>query len=406
MEVTIVGGGIGGLATALALHQQGLRCRIYEAVPQLQAVGVGITVLPHLARELAALGLGDATRRVAVPMRESCFFNGFGQLIYRDPAPVGAAQYFIHRGDLQLALAEAVRERLGADALVLGHRCVAFEALGEQVTLRFVDPEGRTLDPVAAESVIACDGVNSAVRRQLYPHEGPPRYSGINMWRGVTWHAPFLSGGTHVRAGALDTGKMVIYPIRNSPDGARQLINWVAEIRTPTYEANDWNRPGRLEEFLPVFADWQFEWLDIARLITTAEQIFEYPMCDRDPLPRWSFGRVTLLGDAAHPMYPRGSNGAAQAIIDARCVARELATRPDPDSAFAAYEAQRREPTTRIVLANRSNPPDILIETVHARIGHRPFGRIEDVISREELAALLDNYKRIAGYHPEVLGGR
>lgn len=406
MEVTIVGGGIGGLATALALHQRGIRCRIYEAVPQLQAVGVGITVLPHLARELTALGLADAIRRVAVPMRESCFFNGFGQLIYRDPAPADAEQYFIHRGDLQVVLADAVRERLGDDALVLGHRCVTFGSIGDRVTLQFVDTEGRPLAPVSTDCVIACDGVNSAVRRQLYPHEGAPRYSGINMWRGVTWHAPILSGGTHVRAGALDTGKMVIYPIRTSPDGTRQLLNWVAEIRTPTYEPNDWNRPGRLDDFLPAFAGWQFDWLDVARLITTAEQIFEYPMCDRDPLPRWTFGRVTLLGDAAHPMYPRGSNGAAQAIIDARCIARELAAHADPAAAFTAYEALRREPTTRIVLTNRSSPPDILIETVHARIGHRPFDRIEDVISHEELAELLDNYKRIAGYHPEALGGR
>lgn len=405
MRVAIVGGGIGGLAAALCLHEREIPCRIYEAAPELKSVGVGITLLPHLVRELTRLGLGAALHRVAVPMVESCFFNGFGQLIYRDPAPPATPQYFIHRGDLQMLLVDAVRERLGAEVIVTRQRCTGFVPKGDSVRLQFADSVNGVPSPdVDADVAIGCDGVNSALRRQLFPTDGAPKYSGINMWRGVTWHTPILSGGSHVRAGALDTGKMVIYPIRNATDGSgRQLLNWVAEIRTPTFAANDWNRPGNLDDFLYAFEDWHFDWLDVAQLIRDAEQIFEYPMCDRDPLPRWSFDRVSLLGDAAHPMYPRGSNGAAQAILDARCLADCLAQSSDPVRALDHYERTRRDATTRVVLTNRSTPPDALIEAVYARIGHRRFERIEDVISLEELSGMLENYKRIAGYHPDSM---
>jgi 2-polyprenyl-6-methoxyphenol hydroxylase-like FAD-dependent oxidoreductase len=225
------------------------------------------------------------------------------------------------------------------------------------------------------------------------------------MWRGVTRWKPFLSGASMVRAGWLATGKMVIYPIRNAIDAeGRQLVNWVAEIETPHYKKRDWNRPGNLDDFIAAVAEWRFDWLDVPAFLRAADIVLEFPMVDQDPLPRWSFGRVTLLGDAAHPMVPRGSNGAGQAILDARALADALASDTDPVRALQAYEAGRREVTSNIVLTNRKNPPDAILREVFLRTGDRPFARIEDVIAHDELVALSDGYKRISGSNREALG--
>ena len=396
-DVLIVGAGVGGLTLALALHQAGISCRVFEAAPAVRAIGVGINVLPHGARELARLGLEDALAAVAVTTQESAFFNRFGQLIYREPAGRAAGfehpQFSIHRGDLQMVLLRAVHDRLGPDRVHAGWQCVAAEQDATGVTVRF-----RDRPPRRGTALVACDGIHSAVRKQFYPQEGAPRYSGYNMWRGVTAWPRFLTGASMVRAGWLATGKMVIYPIRNDadPDG-RQLVNWVAEIETPEHRDRDWNRPGRLEDFLPAFADWRFDWLDVPAMLGAAETVLEFPMVDQDPLPRWSFGRITLLGDAAHPMVPRGSNGAGQAILDARALADSLAAHLDPIAALSAYQELRLEPTTNVVLANRRNPPDAILREVYERTNDRPFTRIEDVIAADELRALSEGYKTIAG---------
>jgi 2-polyprenyl-6-methoxyphenol hydroxylase-like FAD-dependent oxidoreductase len=256
---------------------------------------------------------------------------------------------------------------------------------------------------VRGRAAIACDGINSVVRKQFFPDEGEPRYSGVNMWRGVTRWKPVLSGASLTRAGWLSHGKMVIYPIRAAGADGLQLINWVAEIETPIYRKRDWNRLGAIDDFIGAFADWHFDWLDVPALIRAADTVMEFPMVDQDPLPRWSFGRVTLLGDAAHPMVPRGSNGAGQAILDTRAVTTALLENANPVSAFAAYEKQRLDATARIVLTNRTNPPDAILREVFERTHDRPFVRIDDVISRDELVALSDGYKKIAGYSKEAL---
>ncbi len=396
-EILIVGAGIGGLTLALALHEARIPCRIFESVAELRPLGVGINVLPHGAAELARLGLEDALAAVAVRTAESVFFNRFGQLIWREPAGRAAGfahpQFSIHRGDLQSVLLDAVRARLGAGAVQTGWHCLGAEADADGVTLRFRDRA-----PVRGAAAIACDGIHSALRKQFYPHEGPPRYSGYNMWRGVTAWPRILTGASMIRAGWLATGKMVIYPIRNDiDDQGRQLVNWVAEIETPRHLDRDWNRAGTLEDFLPAFADWHFDWLDVPGLIRGADKVLEFPMVDQDPLPAWSFGRITLLGDAAHPMVPRGSNGAGQAILDARALTDCLRAAADPATALAAYEAQRRPPTTEVVLTNRRNPPDAILREVYQRTGDKPFARIEDVIGADELRALSEGYKAIAG---------
>jgi 2-polyprenyl-6-methoxyphenol hydroxylase-like FAD-dependent oxidoreductase len=393
-EILVVGGGIGGLTLALELARRGIAHRVLEAAPKIKAVGVGVNLLPHATKILFELGLEPALARVAVETAASHFYNRFGQLIYQEPlgrrAGLGWPQLSIHRADLQAALMERAGE------VELGRQCTGFEQNAGGVTLRFAD--GSSARGAAA---IGCDGIHSVLRRQLFPQDGPPRYSGVNMWRGVTRWPPFLGGATMVRAGWLATGKMVIYPIRTHADGT-QLVNWVFEIETPKYQQWDWNRKARVEDFFAHVADWKFDWLDIPAMLRAADMVLEYPMVDKDPLPRWTHGRVTLLGDAAHPMVPRGSNGAGQAILDAHALAEEL-LRCDTPAALAAYEAQRLAPTSNVVLENRRNPPDAILREVYERTGDKPFGRVDEVISPAELREISERYKRVAGYDRDTL---
>ncbi|HME97755.1 MAG TPA: flavin-dependent oxidoreductase [Methylomirabilota bacterium] len=403
MDIAIVGGGIGGLTLALALHQRGLACRVYESAPEVRELGVGITLLPHAMRVLTALGLGESLASQGIENRESCFFNRFGQLIYSEPrgriAGYPVPEVGIHRGRVHLTLWRAAVERLGAERLVSDHHCVGLEQSGGRVTLRFRSTQtGAAREPITADVVVACDGVNSAVRRQFYPDD-PLCFGGINTWRGVTRAKPFLTGRSYVRVGSIQRGNLVIYPIADDVDGdGRQLINWTSQVAQPGYERNDWNKPGRLEDFLPIYAGWTFDWLDIPDLLRRSDVIFEYPMVDRDPIDRWTFGRVTLLGDAAHPMYPRGSNGAAQAILDARALADRLAAGGDPAAALAAYEAARSGPTARVVRTNREQPPDYLIRRVEELVGDAPFDDLDRYISRAELRGFSEEYKRVTGF--------
>ena len=225
-------------------------------------------------------------------------------------------------------------------------------------------------------------------------------FTGINTWRGVTRHKPILTGRSYLRIGSILTGKIVIYPIVDDVDGAgNQLINWTTEIKRDTTEMNDWNKPGDLADFISVYESWRFDWLDVAALIRKSEFIFEYPMVDKDPLERWTFGRVTLAGDAAHPMYPRGSNGAAQSVIDARVLADCLAARAAIRATrLRAYEAARREATGKVVRTNREHPPDFINIKVEELTGDKPFDNLDDFITQDELRALSDNYKRMAGF--------
>lgn len=397
MEIVVIGGGIAGLAFALSLHARGLTCRVFEAAREIRELGVGITLLPHGMRELAELGLEDRLRAAGIENQESVFYNRFGQLIYREPrgryAGYSVPEVGIHRGKLHRILYEAACERLGPGRIVTDHACMRVEQDPGGVMVHFRDGP-----PVRGDVAIACDGINSTVRRQFYPGE-QVAFTGINTWRGVTRRKPILTGRSYIRIGTVDTGKIVIYPIVDGVDGqGSQLINWMAEKRMPGQAMNDWNKPGRVEDFMPIYADWKFDWLDVPELIRNADTVLEYPMVDKDPVPRWTFGRVTLMGDAAHPMYPRGSQGAAQAIIDGRTLADILARGGDPEAALAEYETARLEPTARIVRTNREHPPDFIIMKVEALTGDKPFTHIDDVISQEELKRMSDEYKRIAGF--------
>jgi len=396
MRIAIVGGGIAGLAFALALHRRGLACTVYESAREVKELGVGITLLPHGMRELTALGLEERLRAVAIENEESVFFNRFGQLIYREPrgrfAGYEHPELGIHRGKLHRVLFDAATERLPAGSIVTGRRCDGVEQDAGGVSLRIAG------EAIRADIAVACDGFNSVVRRQFYPDERPA-FTGINTWRGVTRRKPILGGRSYLRIGTVDTGKIVIYPIVDDVDGeGNQLVNWMAEMRMPGEPMNDWNKPGKLEDFIGIYSEWSFGFLDVPQMIRAADTILEYPMVDKDPVDRWTFGRVTFMGDAAHPMYPRGSNGAAQALIDARVLADELAKGGDPMAALAAYEKKRLEATAKIVRTNRQFPPDYIIMKVEELTGGKPFDNIDDVISQAELRELSDNYKRIAGF--------
>jgi 5-methylphenazine-1-carboxylate 1-monooxygenase len=410
MDVAIVGGGICGLSLALNLRERGISCRVYERAPEIKELGVGITLLPHAMREFTTLGLGDELLKAGIENRESRFYNRFGQLIYKESrgrlAGYEYPEVCIHRGRLHMILFKAARERLGADAILTDHECIGVEQDEQAATMHFKTSAGRAKGSVRSDVVIDCEGINSAIRKQFYP-EDKVAFAGINTWRGITRRKPILDGRTYMRVGSILTGKIVIYPIIDSIDSeGRQLVNWMAEIKRDTFAQNDWNKPGNLADFFPLYENWHFEWLDVAQMIRDADQILEYPMVDKDPIDKWTFGRITLAGDAAHPMYPRGSNGAAQAAIDARTLADMLRTNPDPRDALKAYEAARSGPAARVVRTNREHPPDFINIKVEELVGDRPFDDLDKYITQDQLRALSENYKRIAGFALTDLGPR
>ncbi len=411
MRVMVIGGGIGGLTTALRLHAAGIAVRVYESAREIRALGVGINLLPHAVRELTALGLLDALLAAGVPTGELRYFSKSGQQIWQEPRGLAAGyqwpQISIHRGALQMLLRDAAAAQLGTEQIRTGHHLAAFTQRGDgTVEARFVDR--RSGAPVATETadlLIGADGIHSAVRRALYPDEGLPQWNGAILWRAITPSAPFLTGRSMFMAGHARQ-KFVAYPITTTADEhGRVPINWIAELRfdtTALADREDWNRRGNLADFLPAFADWRFDWLDIPDLIRRAEVVYEYPMVDRDPLDTWSVGRVTLLGDAAHPMYPVGSNGASQAILDARALADALAANADIPAALRDYEAHRRPATARITLSNRQQGPERVMQIVEER-APQGFTDLDAVISHTELAAIAAEYKQIAGFDRETL---
>ena len=400
MRVLIAGAGVGGLTAALSLHAAGIDVSVIESAPALRPQGAGVKLLPHAVRELTELGLGDGLAASGIPLAETVHVDRYGNPIWRFACGRHAGyhwpQYSVHRGELQMILLDAVRSRLGPDAVRTGTAFVSFEesAAGVSVQVRRGTKDGLTSLP--ADVLVGADGLYSRVRAQLHPSEPPPRWGGIRSWRGITAGRPFHDGRTTAVMGSNAAQKFVAFPIsRKAELQGDALIYWAAEVLThgdpDPGESAGWDRVGRAEDVLPWFAGWRSEWLDVPALITGAERIFERPMVDRDPLPSWGSGRVTLLGDAAHPMYPTGSNSSSQAVVDARVLAYSLATATSPEEGLIAYEAERREKANAIVLACRDLPADRMLHLVSARAPDG-FDQITDVLSAAELAAFEDAY--------------
>jgi 2-polyprenyl-6-methoxyphenol hydroxylase-like FAD-dependent oxidoreductase len=403
MKIVIAGAGIGGLTAAMCLHRAGFEVEVFEAVNELKPLGVGINIQAGAVRILSGLGLEPALAATGIETRELRYANRHGQTIWADPrgrhAGLPWPQFSIHRGELQMILFDAAKRMLGADRILLGHRLTGFEQLGGKVHVRFA------ASTVETDILIGADGIHSAVRAQFYPNEGPPKWQGILMWRGVTVGKPYLGGASMVQAGH-HTQKFVCYPIsRAHAERGEALINWICDLyqgphATPPRE--DWNKPGKLADFLPRYADWNFGWLDVPEVIRNAHTIFEFPMVDRDPLPRWSHGRITLLGDAAHPMYPIGSNGASQSIIDGEAIAQELSAGDDPEKALRRYEERRLPPMARIVESNRRKGIDVMLDIVEER-APQGFSDLEAVLPANELERIVGDYKKLAAQDRETL---
>lgn len=408
MRVLVIGGGIGGLTTALSLHAAGITdVTVLEAVPEVLPLGVGINLLPHAARELVELGLGDLLGERGVATSDLTYVDRFGSTIWSEPRGVAAGyhwpQYSIHRGRLQQLLLDETLRRIGPDSVRTGCRVRAASTTGGLGHVAWTEGESEGED--SADVVVAADGIKSAIRGQWHPDEGPPQWNGQILWRAVSRVAPFLSGTSMVMAGDREQ-KFVVYPIEEpGPDGT-QLVNWIAEKATDddTVAPQDWNRRVDKARFAPAFAGWSFDWLDVPAVIDAAEAVYEYPMVDRPALDSWVRGRVALLGDAAHPTYPIGSNGSSQAIIDARVLAYALATMPVAD-ALRFYQGERLPRTRELQRVNRAMGPERVMQLVRER-APLGFTDIHDVIDQAELEETAASYKRVAGFDPAVLNER
>lgn len=414
-KVLIVGGGVGGLATALCLHQVGIEAEIFEQSPELRELGVGFNVLPHAISVLAQLDLLPELDRAGIRTRELFYCNRFGQTVWQElrgtDAGYDVPQFSIHRGKLQGVLHRAVLDRLGPDRIHTNCRLVGFDEQQDRIVASFKSRDGQQAIAVEGDALVGADGIHSTVRSTLYPGEGPPIWNGTMLWRGATEWPIYQDGRTMFIAGG-NAAKFVFYPIHTDPARPHmRLTNWaimarLSEGQVPPPRREDWNRIGQREEALPFVRDnFSLGFLDPVALIEATETFYEYPNCDRDPLPRWSFGRVTLLGDAAHPMYPVGSNGASQSIVDAQCLARHLRAASSVPAAFAAYDEERRPAMEKIIVANRKGGPEGVIDLIEARAPDG-FNDIDRIASHAEREAVVRGYASMAGFTREQVNRR
>src|ERR1700722_3994969 len=409
MKALIIGGGIGGLTTALMLHRRGIDCEGVEQADALRELGVGINTLPHAIKEPAGLGLLERLDAIAVRPHELFYMNRFGQEIWREPRGLDAGydvpQFSIHRGRLQGAIYQAVRARIGESRIHAGHRLGSFTQDEGGVTAYFFDRNGSHRATARGDVLIGCDGIHSTVRETLFPNEGPARWNGIMLWRGATDWPAFMTGRSMIVAGG-NTAKSVIYPIAEGSPPGRKLTNWAAMVKISDAKVpprkEDWSNPGRMEDLMPHLGRFRVPQVDVRHLVEATGDFWEVPCCDRDPLPRWSHGRVTLLGDAAHPMYPVGSNGASQAILDGEAITQELLAGGDAEAALQRYEQRRLPLAARIVESNRRKGIDVMLDIVEQR-APQGFSRLESVLPADELEKIVADYKKLAAQDRETL---
>lgn len=410
-RIVIAGGGIAGLTAALSLHAVGRTdVMVVEAAPEIQPVGAGLNIMPNAVRELAALGLYEELAAVSVPTSELRYYHSSGSLVWQEPRGTGAGyrwpQLSIHRGQLQNVLSRAVRERLGRAAVVSGARVDDFTELpGAQLRVAIRDRASGATTDIGAEILIGADGIRSAVRSAMYPGEGEPPWNGMLVWRGVSW-MPADRVGTFMFIAGNNRQKAVVYPMTiPAAPGEKVLVNWALAMpaeQDGAPDRSDWNRPVPTAKFRHHYEGWVFDGVDVGEVVDAAEAAFEYPMVDREPLVRWTFGGATLIGDAAHAMYPIGSNGATQSIIDGRALAHAMAAHEDPARALLAYEAERRPPMTELQRSNRRLGPEVVINMAHERAPDG-FTDIHDVIPRTELETIARSYAVAGAFDPATV---
>ncbi|AFK02733.1 FAD dependent oxidoreductase [Emticicia oligotrophica DSM 17448] len=406
MKVIIIGGGIGGLTTALSLHEAGFEVKVFESVKEIKPLGVGINILPHCVRVLTNLGLQEKIAQNAIETSDLVYFNRFGQQFWTEPRGRFAGykwpQFSVHRGVLQMLLFDEVVERMGVETITKNHHLSHFEQNQHEVIAHFIDKEtGEKIHEERGDILIGADGINSVVRQQLYPNEGPPVYSENVLYRGTTIMKPFLNGNSMAMIGSLRQ-KMVVYPIGKPDADGNCLVNWVGNLKEGKSKltARDWNREADKARLVEIYKTWNFDWLDVPKMIDGAKAVYEFPMSDRNPLDKWTFGRVTLLGDAAHPMYPIGSNGASQAILDADCLTECLKNTSSIEEALIEYDKERVPAAAKVVLQNRAKGPDEIMDMMEDWF---PNGFLPEEVPHDKLAAVMDNYKKVAGFDIQTL---
>ena len=406
MTVLIAGGGVGGLTLALMLKRRGVPAIVFEQATQIRELGVGINILPHAVKELAALDLLPALDAVGVRTKELAYLNRLGQKVWDEKRGTDAGfqfpQFSIHRGRLQKAIYDAVVKELGPDSVRTGLRLAGFLQDEGGVTAHFVDSHyGLTTETIRGGVLVGADGIHSVVRKKFYPRQGAPSWQGALLYRGCCEWPKFLTGASMYICGGMGA-KLSLYPIAPGSKETTRLTNWaiVAKVAdgdiTPP-PADSWSRTARMDEVAPYARRFTAPGVDVEALVRATPTAWEYPMCDRDPLPRWSFGRVTLMGDAAHPMYPVGSNGAAQAILDARCLADALASAEHPMRALYEYEQERLPKTAEIVRLNRKGGPERVIDEVE-KLAPAGFEHVDRVLSHAEREAIVKGYAGKAGF--------
>jgi len=408
-SVVIAGGGIGGLIMALTCHQLGIEVDVYEAVDELRPLGVGINLQPNAVRELYDLGLEGRLDDIGLPATEWALVGRNGNDVWSEPRGLLAGyhwpQYAVHRGQLQMLLYEEALRRLGPARVHTGHRVTGYRNHDDEVAALMTTSDGRHVE-VGGSVLIAADGLHSACRAQMYPDEGPPRWGGPVMWRGTSPGVPIRSGSAFVLVGSLEH-RFVCYPISPpDPITGEATINWIAELTYDTsderFQQSDWNREVPISKFIDSFEDWNWDWLDVPALIRRSDRVLEYPMVDRDPLPSWVDGRMLLMGDAAHVMYPVGSNGASQAIVDARVIGAALRTHGVGPAALRAVDERLRADVNELILRNRGAGPVAILGVVDERCGG-VFDHIDDVIPRQEVEEFMARYKAAAGFAIDAL---
>ena len=410
MHVTIIGGGISGLSLALSLHQAGIACRVYDAVPVLAPLGYGINLQPNAVRELTAIGLGERLAAVGILCQEMAFYNKYGQLVWTEPRGRKAGyrwpQISIGRGALHKVLLGAIRERLGGDAVVTGHRLTDFEERGGKVIARFADPAGQVAGEAESDILIGADGIHSTVRRHFYPGEQAV-CDGYLHYRGTIEAEPYLTGASMVVVGTRHQ-RAILYPIAPQP-GDKVTINWLAYTKIPpgAPPLESWHTTADLKACAEQYRGWTFPWVDIHGLFaaTPPERVLQLPNMDRDPIPRWSFSRVTLIGDAAHPMHPVGAQAGSQAVVDARVLTAALMAERDPVAALARYQGQRIQAMNEIVIRNRNLGLESVLRIADERAPNG-FNRIDEVFTPDELETAARDFKQAAGLDVETVNSR